>query len=222
MQHEINGRRDFLPDVIVIEIVETFATTGMLQSVDAAIAAIVEQHHGEFLAEHYGSREFGIHHHVGAVADHDDNILVGPCQLDAKATGDFIAHAGEAIFHVVGTRKGRLPELVHFAGKAACRAHANDITAQCPLHRTDNLRIRGAFEIAGISIGTGGLDPVAAALDGLLGPAFRGLPFAEIGRKLFQPHLGIGNQRQSLVLAGIEALGVEADDGFAFILKQGP
>jgi hypothetical protein len=39
--------------------------------------------------------------------------------LGAEAAGDLVAHAGEAVFHVVAAGRARLPELVQFARQAA-------------------------------------------------------------------------------------------------------
>ena len=46
----------------------------MLQAVDAAEAAIVEHHDDELHAEHHRGGDLGIHHQIGAVADHHDDV----------------------------------------------------------------------------------------------------------------------------------------------------
>jgi hypothetical protein len=107
---------------VLQQVVEVGAAGGHLQPVDAAIAAIVEQHDGELQAEHHRGRELGIHHHVGAVADHDDDIRHrdapssrrgrrqsrSPCRRSRIPCGSCPA-------------RGR-PQLVQFARQAAGRA----------------------------------------------------------------------------------------------------
>ena len=56
---------------------------------------------GERHAAHDGGRQFGIGHHVGAVADEADHLLVRRGELGAHGAGDLVAHAGIAVFHVI-------------------------------------------------------------------------------------------------------------------------
>ena len=103
----------------VEEIVEARAAGRLLQAVDAAEAAIVEQHDDELDAEHDRGRDLRIHHEIGAVADHHDDLAVGLRHLHADAAGDLVAHAGIAVFEMVGGGRARLPQLVQFARQAA-------------------------------------------------------------------------------------------------------
>ena len=54
-----------------------------------------------------------VEHQVGAVTNHDDYVAVIAhrieATLSADTTGDFIAHAGEGIFHVVAKRITHAP-----------------------------------------------------------------------------------------------------------------
>ena len=72
-----------------------------------------------FSAEHHRGGDLGVDHEVAAVADHHDDLAFGPRQLHAEPAGDLVAHAGVAVFQVVGAGPPRLPELVQLAGQAA-------------------------------------------------------------------------------------------------------
>jgi hypothetical protein len=63
MRHEIDIWDNLLPAVLQ-EIVEVRAAAGHLQAVDATVAAVIEKHDGELLAEHHRGRKFRVHHHV--------------------------------------------------------------------------------------------------------------------------------------------------------------
>ena len=89
-------------DRIGQQIVEARTAGCLLQSGDAAEAPIVEQHDGELDAQHHRSRHFRIEHEIGAVTDHHHDLALGLRQFHADAASDLIAHAGEAIFEVVG------------------------------------------------------------------------------------------------------------------------
>ena len=73
MGAEVDRRQGVVARVLE-QIVEAGAAGRLLQAVDAAEAAIVEHDDGELLAEHHRGGEFGIHHQIGAVADHDDDV----------------------------------------------------------------------------------------------------------------------------------------------------
>ena len=80
-----------------------------------------------FSAEHDRGRDLRVHHQIGAVADHDEDLAVGLRQLHAEAAGDLVAHAGDSRIRD-DSRAGLrgLPELVQFARQAAGRA-ARDV-----------------------------------------------------------------------------------------------
>ncbi len=84
------------------EIVEAGAAGCRLQALDATKAAIVEQHDGELATELDRGRDLRVHHQIGAVADEHDDLAFGHRQLDAEPAGDLVAHAGIAVFDVIG------------------------------------------------------------------------------------------------------------------------
>ena len=117
---EVDVGQRLVPRVLQ-QIVEVGAAGAHLQPVYAAIAAIVEEHDGELQPEHHRRGDLGVEHQVGAVADHDDDLLVGLGHLDAEPAGDLVAHGREAVFGVVGARRAGLPELVQLARQPARR-----------------------------------------------------------------------------------------------------
>ena len=50
----------------------------------------------------------------GTAPAHTDLVALGLRHRNAKATGNLVAHAGKAIFHMVGERQLGLPQLVKF------------------------------------------------------------------------------------------------------------
>jgi hypothetical protein len=105
------------------EVVELGPAGGHLEAVDAAVAAVVGDDDREGQAHHGGGRELAVQHHVAAVAQHADHVAVGLGHLDAEAPRDLVAHAGEAVFGVVGHGRGGAPELVELARHGAGGVH---------------------------------------------------------------------------------------------------
>ena len=101
---------------VVEQVVERRATAGLLQPVDAAVAAVVEQHNDQLEAEHHRGRDLGIHHQVAAVADDDDDFAVRAGHLHTEPAGDLVTHARVAVLEVIAAGHRRAPELVQFAG----------------------------------------------------------------------------------------------------------
>ena len=132
MGDEVDLRQRLVPRVAQ-EIVERRAAGRLLQPVDAAEAAIVEHDDDELLAEHHRGRDLGIHHQIGAVADHHDHFAVRQRHLDADPAGDLVAHAGIAVFEVVAERRARPPQLVQFARQSA-RGADDDVALLARAH----------------------------------------------------------------------------------------
>ena len=222
MHHEVDLRALLVEGVEVIEVVEALAAAGMLQPVDAAEAAVVEQHDGDLHPHHHARRQLRIHHHVAAVTQHDDDIPGWLRHLHADAACDLVAHAGEAVFKVVGRGVARLPQLVEFPRQAAGSPHQRDLAPQRPLHGSNHLRVRGALGIGGCGIGVGRRHPRRDAVLGILRPGLGCRPSGEIGGQRLETHARIGDERQCPMLGGIEHLRVQPDDGLARILEQRP
>ena len=115
------------------QVVEALDADGALQPVDAAEAAIVQHDDGQLQPEQHGDGDLGIHHEIGAVAEHHRHVARRVGHLDAQPAGDLVAHGGIAIFEVIAARRARLPMLVQLAGKPARRAdeHVARAAARC-------------------------------------------------------------------------------------------
>ena len=74
IRHE--GFNPFAQPAILDQIVEAFPTLEVLQAVDHRKPAIVADHHNHFVARKDGAVEVGVHHHVGAVTDKDDQLAI--------------------------------------------------------------------------------------------------------------------------------------------------
>ncbi len=78
MRGEIDARRAVgTLHAIVEQVVERLPAAGLLQPVDAAVAAIVEHDDDELHAQHHRGRDLGVEHQVAAVADDDDDLALG-------------------------------------------------------------------------------------------------------------------------------------------------
>ena len=93
------------------------------QRADRGEAVVLHQHDDDLDALLHGGDQFGGHHQVRAVADHDEHVAVGGGHPDADAAGDLVSHAGVAVFDVIALAVAGAPQLVQVAGHRARRAH---------------------------------------------------------------------------------------------------
>jgi hypothetical protein len=204
------------------QVVEGLATGGALQPVDATETAIVQQHNRQLQSQHHRRGELRVQHEIAAVADHHDDLALRPRQLHAKSAGDFVAHAGIAVFEMIGPDLLRLPKLVQLARQAAGGADHNGILWRDALHCADDLRIRRQR-----GVGWRGDRLRFGAPCGHRGARLV-LPFgwcAITGQRRVQcgeAFPRIGDQRQHVALAGVEGLHVERDEYACRILEQSP
>ena len=156
MHREIDRRAlAALRHAVVEHVVEARAAAFQLQPLDAAVAAVVEDHDDELAAEHHRRREFRVEHHVRAVADDHDHFAFGPREFRAEAARDLVAHARVRVVHVVVARRAAAPQLVQFGRQRAGRAHdeiiARAVAARVDrgvAHRADHFRV-----VRGVSFG---------------------------------------------------------------------
>ncbi len=208
---------------VLQQIVEVGAARSHLQPVDATIAGIVEQHDGEFGAEHDGRGDLRVQHHVAAVAHHDDHVAIGLGKLYAQTAGDFVAHGRKAVFHVIAARLLRLPQLVQLARKPPGGADERRLPAAAgALDGADDLSVGGKRGIGGGGRSLGFSKPLGLARFCPLGPGCIGLVAAETAGNAVEAGPRVGNQRLSLVLAGVERLDVEADDLQRLVFEERP
>ena len=204
------------------QVVESHATGSALQPIDAAEAAIVQHHDGQFHAEHHRCRDLGVQHQVAAVADQHDHLTLGPSQLDAKAAGDLVAHAGVAVFQVVGADLPRLPQLVQLTWQSTGGADHDGVLRCGTLDRADHLCIRWQFGIGWRGHGGGVFAPGADRTGQAAQPGVGRAVAGERCVKLDQCRARVGDQRVHVMLRGIEHLHVEADEAARGILEQSP
>src|SRR3990167_5357265 len=94
---------------ILQQVVETGNALELLQARDHGIAAVVADHDDHLVTGQHGGIDVRVHHHIGAVAEHDDGRAARATGAAlghgmAPASGDLVAHAGESEFAVKGMR----------------------------------------------------------------------------------------------------------------------
>ena len=123
------------------EVIERGTAAIALQPIDAAEPAIVEHDDVQLLVQHHRSRDLGIHHQIGAIADQDPDFALGHGQLDPEPAGDLIPHTGIAVFDVVGAGLSAAPQFVQFAGQSAGSANDDILWGSRAVHRAEHLRV---------------------------------------------------------------------------------
>ena len=99
----------------------------VLQVFDAAPALVVEQHDVDLRLFLYRRVQLTVQHEEAAVTDKRIDVAVGYCQLGAERTADLVAHAREAVFHMVGVFALGLPQPLQTAGQRAGRADRHSV-----------------------------------------------------------------------------------------------
>src|SRR5438445_7347236 len=137
------------PRAIAEEIVERYAAAAALQPVDAAEPSIVEHNDVELLVEHHRSRDFRIHHQIGAVTDQHPDLAVGHGELDPEPTGNLVPHAGIAVFDVIGADLPAAPQFVQFAWQPTGGADDHITGAHRSVHHPEHLCIARQHGVRG-------------------------------------------------------------------------
>ena len=112
---EVSG----LPVRFRAQVVEARVTRGVLQALDAAEPAVVEQYDDQLRTEAHGGRDLAVEHEIRPVSDHHDHFALGLRELHAEGAGDLVAHAGVAILQVVPAGMLRPPVAVQLTGQSA-------------------------------------------------------------------------------------------------------
>ena len=128
------------------QVVEARHALGLLQPVDDREPAIVADDDDHLVTAENGRIDVRVHHHVGAVADHDDRRAAEAARSGirhrvAPAGRDLVAHAGEAEFEVERVRRLDAPALGDFAGQAAGRRNQRVLLSRRRVHGVDDLRV---------------------------------------------------------------------------------
>ena len=138
-------------------------------------------HDGELLAQHHRGRDLGIHHHVAAVAEHDDDLVVGLGHLDAEPAGDLVAHGSSRI--PCGSCPARRPAracATRPAGRPRRRPASRSSRAR--VHRADHLRVRRQ-RVGRVGHRLGGLQPARPSPPSPSRARRRALPAARACRR---------------------------------------
>ena len=101
------------------QVIERLAAACLLQSVDAAVAVVVENDDDQFVPQHHRCRDLGIEHEIAAVTDDDDDFPIGMRHFHAETAGDLVAHARVAVLHVVAAGSRGAPQLVQLRWERA-------------------------------------------------------------------------------------------------------
>ena len=102
------------------------------------------------------------HHQVRSVAQEDINLAAGIGELGTHGAGDFVAHTGIAVLHVIAVGRARSPELVQVARMAASSRKQHVARAGSLPHRADH------FALSGLGLGIQMEQAVDFRLPGLL------------------------------------------------------
>ena len=131
-----------------------------LQVVDAAECAVVEYNNGDLRVLLHCGRDLGVKHHKRTVANECVYFLIRLSQLGAERTRDLIAHAGSAVFHIVGVRCVGYPQTLEVSRQRACCCN-HDCVVVCLLTEDADC----------VGLGDGATDLVNEIVHDLFGPA---------------------------------------------------
>ena len=211
MLGEVDGGRA-LDAAVLEEVVEGRGALEALQAVDHGEAAIVADDDDELKAGEDRAVDVGVEHQVAAVADEDDHVARGVGHLRPPAAGDLVAHAGEAELAVEAADRLGLPVLAQLARQAAGCGQRQIARVAHAVDGADHVGI-------GRQLGVGGgrsADRSACSRPHIPRARDRStarpLPGAERCAHLLEAGLGVAHDRQGLMLVGIEARRVEADE----------
>ena len=83
-------------------------------------------------------------HQKAAVADEGIDVLIGRGELGAEGAADLVAHAGEAVFHVIGVFALRFPQPLHTAGQRTGGADRDRVGRGKVVDNTEGAGLRKA------------------------------------------------------------------------------
>ncbi len=130
---------------------------------------IVEQHDVELEPFLNGRHDLGVHHEVGAIADHHVHLAIRRSHLHAQSARDLVAHAGIAVLQVIALGVARPPELVQVTGQAPRGAHDDVAGLRKGVDDPDDLGLGEARPTLGACQALDFLVPLALELRDLLG-----------------------------------------------------
>ncbi len=183
---------------------------------------VLHQHPDDLDALLHGGRQFGGHHQIRAVADHDEHVAIGGGQAHPDPAGDLVSHAREAVFDVVALAVTGAPQLVQVTGHRSGGAHHHVARVGQRVDQPDDLVLVQRRVVADPDRGVDGGVPLvdqfggARAVFGAHRVAGQG--FAQRLERLAR----IGDDGQAALLDRIERGHIDVDEAHVGIVERGP
>ena len=197
------------------QIIKRLAAFAGLQAVDDGVAAVVANDDNQFAPGHDRRQNIGIHHQIRSVADKNENRARGICHFRAPTARDFVAHARIAELAIEIADGARAPVFAQFARESARRRQRQIARFARAIDRAHDLRVTGQFFRAfGIApaVRVDDAVPFAVKRARRFAPRRRRAPISQSSRQFAQTLARVGDQRERLMLAGVEAGGVQGDE----------
>src|SRR5699024_3720801 len=122
IHRQVNGQNLLALEVLLLFVVlavpgtKALRANGFGQVANGGVTVVLDEHDDDFDAFGNGGDKFGVEHEVGTVAYHDHHVAVITLDIEptfgADPAGDFIAHAGKGVFHVIPQWVAHAPELL--------------------------------------------------------------------------------------------------------------
>src|SRR5262252_4184208 len=125
------------------QVVEARVARRALQALDAAEAAVIEEHDDELEPQANGGGNLAVEHEVRPITHQHDHFPLWLRELHSERTRDLVAHARVTVLEVITTGLRRPPVLVQLPGQAARRAYDDVRLLRGTLHGTDDAGVGG-------------------------------------------------------------------------------
>jgi hypothetical protein len=137
-------------------------------------------------------------------------------------SGDLVAHARVAVFHVVALRISRAPQLVQVAGHAARRGDDDVARLRDAVDDADHLALRGQRAVAQTVSPLDRPVPFGRERACPLVVLGIGAPVLERLGQRFESSASVGEERQPCLLERVDGSDVEIDEPDAGVLEDRP
>ena len=200
---------------------ESFAAAGAAEAADTGKTLVVKNDDVQFYILLQRRNDLLGHHEIGAVAHQNIDVASRIGHLDSKAAGDFVAHAGVTVLHVVILGIAGAPKFVQIAGKAARGIDDDIAAAQGSVQEADYFSLAERRAMAAgvdsidfvLPLGAEAADPACV----ILRHAIR----RQSAAQFLESDASVGRDRERSLLIGIEFGDVNIDHPHVRILKCG-
>src|SRR5699024_9135335 len=128
--------------VAVPELVaEALPAARPLQPMDALIAVVVEEQHGDLKPLLLRRNQLAAQHQVAAIADERVNLPLGISHLHPERAGHLVAHARIRVLRVIVALSPALPELLEVTGEAPSGVHDRSALARLLVDDPNDARL---------------------------------------------------------------------------------